>query len=120
MNRESSVETENTVKVVFNRPQGRWNQQRTYHVWVDEIRLCKLRRGQEREVELPVGRHVVRATVANTGSAPVELVVVPASPPVRIRVSYAGTTFLFSALSRGLTLTRWLDVVPDSATAQET
>ena len=32
----------------------------------------------------------------------------------------AGTIFFFSALWRGLTLTRWLDVVPDGAAAQET
>lgn len=114
------MEPESAVKVVFYQPDGWWNQQRTYHVWVDQIRLCKLRRGQEREIELPPGRHIVRATVANTGSASVELVVVPASPPMRIRVSYAGTTFFFSALWRGLTSTRWLDVVPDGAAAQET
>jgi hypothetical protein len=120
MDRESSVETESAIKVVFYRPPGWWNQQRTYHVWVDQTRRCKLRRGQVREIEIAPGRHVVRATVANTGSAPVELVVVPASPPMRIRVSYAGTTFFVSALWRGLTLTRWLQVVPDGAAAQET
>ena len=120
MDRESSVANESAVKVVFYRPHGRWNQQRTYHVWVDQVRRCKLRRGQECEIELAPGRHVVKATVANTGSASAELTIAPAAPAMRIRVSYAGTTFFFSALRLGLSPTRWLDVVPDGAAAQET